>query len=720
MIKKIQDIIINLTVLFTLQTFLFVSMAFAQIDYFADSCLSPALNISALNFNQNFNLYFAQQTAVFKKPDTVKARNEFKNDLYALPFKSLFPRIIQYQLLNAINQELLSDLNNAEIIDMQVEYSSDDLVYQLFVQQGEKNLSSLIGNEELKQNLLPIKQTQKGEWIALEGYNPPSKYRAKPETIEKYKRKWLLDSIPGVSGYSKKELKQKAMGGLWKMYFQFKLSHEFGKRLLRDVKNNRSAEFKVNITLKDKSKIEAYISITGKNLDVAVNQIKGQVENKINSNNEVWQVALLSFDQRIEKIQDESFRQKMHILESQKKDLTNVVNAIEQLNDLLDAGLAYWNSEYNPDMAKQIKKELGEINDWLRTSKKTFNGKVTKKYQAYLALDKAVKKWGYLSHNNYASTARQIEGTLDFLNQRIEELIKGIKKRNELLFQFALESNDHFLLSEVLQNEALRIEAAIKIDNYDIAWAVSELIKLEYLNNSEFQKQVAKFEIVAGAISKLDRAISHAEEVYQIKKAINLINNVEGAKFQLANIQNDISKVKFWLVEEKGFNQLAKSAQEIINDLNMVKVDEKNYLSWIIAAREKINALIDQVENSKLNLPIKEIIIGKFAEPNRYLKKIIEQINTRNTAIRKVLPSVKLISVSNTLNLLSDKMDKKTNGLGFVGIKNQAIFEADILKKSVARLRQTDSSEGGLVRVGTVVQKLINKIQKPILVNQAI
>ncbi|MFH1061693.1 MAG: hypothetical protein V1747_02245 [Candidatus Omnitrophota bacterium] len=708
--KKLERFIIKLTVLFMLQMFLSANTACARIETstVAVSYLSPALNISARNFYQSFNAYFSEQAAVLKQADTTKARIRFNNDLYVLPFKSLFPQILQYQLLNTIKQKLLKQVSAQEISDIQVEYVSDDFVYQLFKQQGEKNLNQLIGNQRLKEQLLPIKQTRNKEWIALEGYNPPSKKRAKPETIEKYKRKWLLDSIPGITGYTKKELKEKATGALWIIYFQYKLCHEFGKRLLSGVKQGSAAEFKVNIRLKDGNELEAYITISGDKFNPTINQT-------------------LSFEQRVDQIEAEGFRQQMHTLQSQKADLTKVLAVIESLKKIKDLDLANWQNKVSAQTQEKIKQELTEIDSWLSSTPEYFNKREQEKYQARLFIQEIIKKQGRLAYRNFPAVIEKIESAINHLDRRAIFLFKGIGKRNIQLLEHAAESGDYYFYTEVIKNELSIARAAVKIDRLSIALSKLEYLESEILANPVFADKLAQNKPVLEAIKLIRQKLDRADDAKSSRQAIILINQVEKDKSRTIGVAvKNLQDVNQWF-ENKKLTDYAEALTLVIKELNTAAETNVNFyqvLASSLSSIDQLMAKISSAKSPKMNPGFKQIIINKFNPPKLMLKAVLAKVSNRNKAIKKVLPDQKLTGLNQAIDLLEKHFQQKSGYDSYEHMRTDLIEQMDYLFKALTETQDGFTGRQEFVRVGELIPGIINRLREPLyalpMVGQAI
>lgn len=731
MIKKIEQLIIKLTVLFTLQAFLFVSTAFARIENSADClCLSPTLNISIPNFNQAFNNYFSEQSIILRQPDTIKARTDFNNTLYALPFKSLFPRVIQYKLLNTIKQNLLTDLSNQDIADIQVEYVSNDSVYVLFQKQGEKNLNLLIGNEELKKQLLPIKQTRNKEWIALEGYNPPSKKRAKPETIEKYKRKWLLDSISAVTGYTKKELKSKPTGALWLIYFQYKLSYEFGQRLLDAVKDNQGVEFKVNVRLKDGNELEAYVSISGENFKTTIKQTKGRVKTVQAADALLEGLKPLTFEQRIKKLENvtEEFKGEMHTLQSQKQDLVKVVQAIDLLKRIKNIDLAGVSS----DTRDEIKQELVTLDKWLAKSPEyrrfpgspeEDKGRLQEKHQAHLLIEGIVKKKGKLAYDDFSAVIENIEKAIDYLEARTVFLFSKINERNILLREYAIQQNDHYFYSEFIKNELSIVRAAIKINSLNIALSSIEYLESEILKNPVVENKKALYVPAIQAIKLLRHKLDKADDAKSASTALRLINQLEYDKQQsVAAIIEKLISARKWL-GNKNLTEYAKQLSFVINKLNTVSKPNVSFYQVIAYAVNQTEELTEKVNSSKsvkMNPKFKSLIVNQFAFPKKKLKILLAKISERNSVIKKALPGYKLVNLEQTVVDLEKDFQQKSGYASYEHLRSDLIDKLDYAVKALSETQNGFYRGKEFVRIEELMPVIINQLQSARMVGQAI
>lgn len=709
--------IIKFTAIFILQVFLSVNTVCAQIESLTPtvSYLSPALNISVGNFDQSFRSYFSEQSSILNQPDTTQSRIQFTNDLYILPFKSLFPQILQYQLFQGIKQNLLKQVDVQEIVDIKVEYVSNDSVYALFKQHGEKKLSGLIGNQKLKEQLLPIKQIRNKEWIALEGYNPPSKKRAKPETIEKYKRKWLLESISGFTGYSKKELKEKTTGALWIIYFQYKLAHEFGQRLIRDVEDGRAVEFKVNISLKTANDIEAYVSISGKDFKTTINQTKGAIVDFQSASVLLESFKPLTFEQRIEKIQDENFRQQMHILQSQKLDLIKVVEIIDSLKRIKDIDLADWQKGISAEVQAKVKQDLTAIDSWLSITPEFVNGRQQEKYQAHSLLEQIIKKQGKLAYENFAAVIENVENAITVLDARVIFLFRRISNRNIQLLTYAIENKDDYFYSEVIKNELVLAQEAVKIDLLSIALSKIEYIDVEILNNPVFKDKVAKNNAAVAAIKLLRQKLNKADDAKLASKAIKLVNQLEIDKARKIDlIIKDLQSTKRWL-EDKQFTKSAAELMSLINQLNAAKEQNisfyqvlDNCLKWIDNLNKNINS------STRIESDFKNIIINKFVRPKAMLKDMLGKVSLRNKAIRQVLPVQQLTDFKQVIGLLENDFQQKS------GYDSFEFMQADLIEQMQYAVKSLSGIQGGfkrsseIARVGDIIPGIIQRLSQPL------
>jgi hypothetical protein len=306
------------------QLLLISNIAFAGIIDFSSesSYLSPTVNISAGNFNQAFDFYFAQQTEILKQKDTTTARRKFKTDLpnYNLSFQTLFPQIFQFHLSNTIKQNIIAKVDESEISEVQVEYVSDDHVYELFKKHGQNRLSNLSSNEAIKQNLFLYKDG-KPYWEAV-GMFWPTKRAKKPDAKDKAQRKFLIPNIINDAGYPRKDLRDIKTGALWVIFWEHRLTHEFGKRLLE---RGQKAEFKVVINLKDGTEVEAYITLRSKDSIGKNIEINFKPSREVQDNINVAEIDLPispveTFQSKVAKIQDKDFRQQMHILDGKIED----------------------------------------------------------------------------------------------------------------------------------------------------------------------------------------------------------------------------------------------------------------------------------------------------------------------------------------------------------------------------------------------------------------
>ncbi|MDD5746932.1 MAG: hypothetical protein PHO30_06710, partial [Candidatus Omnitrophica bacterium] len=74
------------------------------------SCLSPALHCNSADFSRSVSAYY-QDTVLQSKPDLVPGRLQYEKDFFRLTLKTLFPEIIQRQLIRAVRQQLLSGID---------------------------------------------------------------------------------------------------------------------------------------------------------------------------------------------------------------------------------------------------------------------------------------------------------------------------------------------------------------------------------------------------------------------------------------------------------------------------------------------------------------------------------------------------------------------------------------------------------------------------------
>ena len=718
--KKTFRFVKQIVTVFLLYSFLSSTSGFAA--GINNAYLSPQISVSSHGFNDIFDVCFSNQLNVINQPDNIRGRKGFENNLFDLRFKVLFPQVVQYKLLETVSNEIVPDFEEMQVVGIKVEYSSEDYVYELFTAQGEDKLSGLIGNEEIKRHLLNVKLTRYREWIQLEGYNPPSKKRgAKEENIDKYKRKWLLNSIPPVSGYSKKELVGKSTGSLWILYFQNKLTHEFGKRLLSSV---RPIEFKVTVSLKDGQKfVSDIVLIRNKDkFDVEVNKAAQDEFFAKRLDSPVLQDIEADLGQRIELIEDDVLRRQVHILFSQKEDLAVTADAIEKLSRLLDAGIAFWNSENSPEVAKTIRNEIEEIHRWLKKSPKIYKGRIQNKYLAYQALEKVVKKRGYLARNDYLGAAKELETAVDYLKKRVFELLRAVGKRDAQLFQYAVTAGDIFLVAEVLKNEAKRIDASIKSDFYDAAWTIVEFVDTQYLNNGGFQSKFSSFQAINNNILKIRSSIDQCQRGYEVKSALRLIDKVEADKRLMPALAVEMIRTQQWL-EKKGFSVLAAKTRSIIDDLDMIEASGNGYLALMASAWYKTDELIRRIEavaSSSLNESMKKIIIKKLNGVRNSFRKAKDVAVKRNGAIVRLLGERKPQDALDASRMLRDVMNIRTESRGFSGVKSNALFEADILCSFLMKAQQGRDVSGDFVALGQVLNGLIGRIKKPVLVGECI
>jgi len=716
-----------------LQAFLLVSIACAEYSSIQSSNLSPLVNISLPDFNQSFNALFSEQVAVLNQADTIKARIEFKNDLYEykLAFKVLFPVKIQYQLLNAVKQNLLKNLSEQEILEIRVEYVSDDYMYQLFNQQGEKNLNDLIGNDKLKKALLPpkISRNWSGYTLKALGLNTPR--IKKNETQKAYKkridpivRRWLLKSVLGVTGYTRKQLKEKTTGALWIMFYRYKLCHEFGYRLFRDINDNRPAEFKVNIAIKNKEHIEAYIAISGEDYNMTVNQTKGLAVELSNVADLLEMARPLSFDERIRNLKNttEEFKGEMHTLQSQTRDMDSVIQAIDLLKRIKNIDLADWQNGVLAATKDKVKQELISLDAWLAQSPEYFQNRLQEKYQAHLLIDQIVKARGKIAYNDFTAVIDNITEAITCLEARIIFLFEGISKRNASLFKYAVESKDDYFYGEVIKNTLNISKAAVENDLLIIALGNIEYLESEILAESTFENKRAAYQPAIEAISLLRNKLDKADNAKSASTALRLINQVEADKQQaVAGIIESLTQAKKWVSKRK-LTYYEKELDEVIDGLG----ENTGLYTLINSALNKLNNLIKKVNNSpskKMDSEFRQLIIKQFILPKQRLNNFGLTVLKRNDAIKKTLPGYKLVSLDQTVADLENDFQQKSGYDSYAQLQTDLLEQMQYAVKLLTEERNSSSRRHGLVPVGELLPDLlwpINKQYQMQMIGQAI
>jgi hypothetical protein len=709
--------IFSITTVILVQTLLLANVGLA--GSIERSYLSPSVNISAVNFSEIFHSYFSEQARILEKPDTTKARRGFKAELskYNLSFQTLFPQIIQFHLANTIKQNMIVNLDESEIADIHVEYVSEDKLYDLFKKQGEKSLGDLSFNEAIKQNLFLYKNG-KPYWEAV-GMLWPTK-RAKPETKDKRQRDFLIPNIINDAGYARKDLRNIKTKALWVIFWEHRLTHEFGKRLLE---SGQTAEFKVVVDLKDGTQIEAYITlrskdVKGKNIEVSFRPSREVLGNSSLAEIDLPAETVETFQSKVAKIKNDRFRQEMHILEGQTQDLKNVVDAIKDLNKIKKEYLTDRQKGLGQPEIFQIRQTVTRINNWLAKSK----GKSTKKYQAHKNLELIVKTWGYLSRKDFNKTAQMIDQALDLLEGRVEELFRGIGKRDVHLFEYAKQTEDEFFAVEVMKNELYRIEAAISSGRFDIALGMIDFMEVQYLSQAGFSSMISGYKSFESQINSLKAKVDIGIDAAFIENIANLIDKVEEEKTSIDKVISNLQATENWFAQRR-FTEFAQKTEEIITYLNKATVRGNDYLVWIKIAQEKIDEMIIQVNQSSdnaMNRGIKDVIIRKLSTPNIFLKSAVETTSRRNQGIRKILPDQKLFGINQTKALLMSKFKTLSGVQDYQTMKQEIIEHMSALAESLNRRQNEVSLPLGIKSTGQIIPGIIQKLINPLLINQAV
>jgi hypothetical protein len=401
-----------------------------------------------------------------------------------------------------------------------------------------------------------------------------------------------------------------------------------------------------------------------------------------------------------------------------KQDLENVIAAIKDLNKIKNIDLANWQDGIGQEKIDQIKATITKISAWLKKSK----GKSTKKFQAHNHLNLIVKKWGTLSRKDFAKTEQSIDKALELLSSRVNELNRGISKRNIMLSEHAVKTRDDFFAIEVIKNELLRIDSAINSGRFDIALGMIEFLEFQYISQIKFFWLIKGRNRIQSQINALKEKVEVGIEATKINNVVGLIDKVEKDKLDTAKVIDNLKTTKNWF-EQRQLTIFAQKTEDIMNYLGRATQRGNNYLFWITIAQGKIDDLIVQVNqspNRTIDRRFKDIITKKLSDPNSFLQLAMETAKNRNNGIREFLPDQKLFDINQTKGLLRSQFTKLTKFKDYQSMQQDVLSNIEQAKEFLDQLQADAAVSDDFKAVGQIIPELIEKLSKPTLVGQAI
>lgn len=652
--------------------------------YFSRSTLSPKIALALPGFSQIFGVQAASEKELLRKTDLTTNRQKFKKDFFDLSFKVLFPELVQYYLVSAINEQMLTGIDNKTVDSIQVSFkTSDDSyinnLYELFEKLGENNFDKIVRatwpsyrpkNAEEERIIKIAKEIidillvyDTGKRHDLVGLNPP---RAKTEKGKKRKeaiiKKWLLDTMPSFTGYSKKELEKKNKQQLELIYYKFKLAHEFGKKLISEMDNDLGIVFNVSIELDNGTTKESEIRIEksqGIWKAFAIRQDKQEdkkqkVEN--NARNDEKNCIFKGLPQDLHKT--------IHKLQSQRKELRLTMKHLDALRLIR-------NMNRNDFITKResIQAALEEIYEWAKRTRE-----VSQKFKVRDSLKKVLGERGYLKKGDYLKVMLMVQESVDALIERIKgvQAVKD-KSKGKSLIPMILNSTlkelipaynktkDDAIRAEILKNLFAEIEYYTRQGMFEEALR-REYITVNYTTDAKFQTYMFKnyWRIIEDMRVLLFKAADR-EPYLKLRSSSNDVrNHMQLLIFDL----NELTRLRNDLIGWGGWKEIPEDLRKILvllSGISKPRAQQKNILNRVINGGEDselgqvrgLNKIIDSVAGGKGQ---KKIIVKRLLPVKKNLTNMMRAIELRNQAIKQTYPEIEDITVEKAEVLAAAKL----------------------------------------------------------------
>lgn len=639
---KCNQLIKEFIVLVAIQACLLPGISWAgNLDASQGSYLSPSVKVDILNFSQSFYEFYKYEHELLKKADQTSNRSRFEKDFFHLSFKILFPEIIQYYIVNAIKQQILPDLGQSTVKEIRVQFlESDDPfindAYNYFEELGEKNLDKLIGEQALITLLLEYEERNRTKRKDFASFSPS---RRGAKTRDPYIKKWLVDSIAPLTGYTKKELRLKNTKQLWLFYYMFKLPHEFGKVFLEGINNGYGVDFDVEVILDDDSQYLEQIRIETKDGRSQAFMVGKEISEETEDKEPTPEEPLGHLPKE--------FRRHIHILVNQRNDYHKVTEFMHRVRFLKETKLK--------DNINVVQKTLDEIFAWSKRVHPT--DPVGQKLEIQKYLKPVLSKRGYLKLGKYDKISEALPKVLTALETRADDLIDMIKKRNEheLRPYYKRHPSDRYVWAEIIKNKLILVE-----DHLGKLMIKEALEKLNEISRSLFsQRALAQVQIygnmqqriklIQPLLNKLLPRKPVLDALYFIEKADKQIIQVTLQQRELERLLNDLKRWKAF----RGSSQSGKSYQSILEEtitllfyLQRPGAKQRVILEEAVA---NIKSIIDSTDAStEIKSDMKNIIPGRLVPVRDALILILDTVNMRNDAVNR-LRGIKSISQARDL-----------------------------------------------------------------------
>jgi len=693
----------------TINAFFTAGTAVAADGYrFSQTALSPKITLITPAFSELFEEQAALKTELLNKPDLTTNRQKFQKEFFDLKLKILFPEVIQYHLIRAIKEQMLSGINENAVNNIQASFKTSDHpyinhVYELFQKLGEKNFDKIVratwsfkrqvDDEEKKiieiagqiiDNLLVYDTNKRHDLVGLK---PPrartEKGRKRREAIIK---KWLVDTMPGFTGYSKKELKGKNNRQLWLLYYKFKLPHAFGKELIAEMDRGSNVVFDVEVTLNNGTVKHNEIRIEEaqdiwKAFLVKQNKQDGSEKNALSNIPKKEKDCI--FDEL-----PQNLHQTIHILQSRRKELHFTMKHLDSLKlvrDISRKGFAS-NKEF-------IQTTLEEVYQWAKAAREN-----KQKIKVRDNLKKVLSQRGYLKKGDYLRVMLMVQDSIQALKERIKrvESIRGKPEERGLLpmiLNLTLsklipafdKTNSNIVRVEILKNLFIEIEYYVRQEMFEKALE-KENISANYTSDAHFQKYM--FNNYWEVINKVRTSILKGESGEPYLKVLSLSNDVRNHLQLLEFSINDLSAFRDKLNRWGGWKVIPndlESMRALLSGISKPKARQKEILDFVLNGGEhpKLGKLrgLEEVISSLGRNPegAKRIILNTLWPIKKNLYDILKAIQARNQAIRQAFPEVKDITVEKAEMLAAEKLKEFD--------RKQGISTGQIIASLVENLR---------------------------------